>query len=153
MSLKPFRYSPSVFLPDFLQTIVFYLPLIDSDIFLPARSVIPSLFSLCQTDKPHHDRTVLSQLIDSKPPPFPNADLRCLFDTTSLRQPVIHTLPEYGFHQKLFLHKRNQLLFLEHAVDDCFPISQIASRIPIKKYDPVLNINPFHTLSPPMLRR
>ena len=36
---------------------------------------------------------------------------------------------------------------------DWFPISQIASRIPIKKYDPVLNINPFHTLSPPMLRR
>lgn len=56
-------------------------------------------FSLCQTDKPHHDRTVLSQLIDSKPPPFPDTDLRCLFDTTSLRQPVIHALPEYGFHK------------------------------------------------------
>ena len=51
------------------------------------------------------------------------------------------------------LWDRYQLLFLEHAVNDCFPVSQIASRIPIKKYDPVLNINPFHTLSPPMLRR
>lgn len=122
-------------------------------LLISSYKLIPSLFSLCQTDKPHHDRTVLSQLIDSKPPPFPDAGLRCLFDTTSLRQPVIHTLTEYVFQKPQFFHKRNQLLFLEHAVDDCFPISQIASRIPIKKYDPVLNINSFHTLSPPMLRR